>query len=109
MTPSDELNNRSSTAKVLSPEDLRVGDYVSPFNETVEILWVHDHTGFPTIEVLRTRIPTNAIPMKVKAVCLQFLTVKAGKRTRIIDIRQTELVRLDPDFARFTRMKLKDR
>lgn len=75
----------------------------------MELLWVRRHLGMLTAGVLYTKLQASGgVPFKVQAVCLPFVTVKGPTgRTRVIDLRQIQLVRLDPDFAKVTRTALK--
>lgn len=95
----------------MAPEDIKQGDYVTRHNETLELICFNDCFGKPSIEVLTAKIQAfrAGIPLKVKAICLPFVTVKAPSgRSEVIDLRATQLVRLDPTYAKTTYKALKD-
>jgi hypothetical protein len=92
-------------AKALAPEDVRAGDFVAILDEICELAsFFWDDCGMaPRDEVARIRYtPTSeALPMKVKSVCLPCVLVKqpcGAKRT--LDVRKTRLARLDGGYAR---------
>jgi hypothetical protein len=100
-------------AATVAGEDLACGDYVSLLCETVELpsfLWDGWGAGLSPHELVRLRImPTNAgQPLKVVAVCLPFVYVKthSGELTAV-DIRRTQLARLEPTCARRVWKQLK--
>lgn len=95
-----------SLAATTAPEDLRPGEYVAVLNETWEypsFLWCGDAGTSPREEPIRIRWrPQPAgVPLKVKAVCLPFVFVEDPHgQFRTADVRQTEFVRLQRDYAR---------
>ena len=96
----------ASLAKALAPEDVRAGDFVAVLDEVFEapsFFWCDDGALMPREEVVRIRyMPTaEAVPLKVKGVCLPYVLVKpprGGKRT--LDVRKVRLARLDRRYAR---------
>ena len=105
----------SALAKTLAPEDVRVGDYVSPLFETYDypsFLWNHD-------EALSERSQTVCIeylaigraePLKVLAICLPFVLVKSARNvTETLDVRRLKLAKLDPEYAELAWKEYKPR
>ena len=95
----------ASLAKALAPEDVRAGDFVAILDEVYELpsFYWDDGGATPREEMVRIRYtPTSeAVPMKVRAVCLPYVLVKqpcGGKRT--LDVRKSRLARLDRGYAR---------
>jgi len=96
----------ASLARPLAPEDVRAGDYVAILDEICELpsyFWNDCDALAPRDQLVRIRhIPASeAVPMKVRGVCLPFVLVKqpTGPR-RTLDVRKSRLARLDPTFAR---------
>ncbi|KAA5545459.1 hypothetical protein FYK55_07370 [Roseiconus nitratireducens] len=94
-----------SAAKVLAPDDICVSDYVAVLRQTTEIVsfcWSDDARLFPPETPVRVRwIPARVQPpRRVVAVCLPFVLVedRKGKREQV-DLRMTQLARVDPGFA----------
>ena len=93
-------------AKALAPEDVRAGDFVSVLDEICELpsfFWHESGSLAPRDELVRIRCtPTSeAVPLKVKGVCLPYVLVKlpcGSKRT--LDVRKSRLARLDRHYAR---------
>jgi hypothetical protein len=101
-TPSCETH----VGRPVAPEDLRRGDFVGILSEIAEFpsfLWCHDSQLLAPNELVRIswHPDDGGTPLKVKAICLPFVYVKAptGLR-RTLDVRQCQLVRLNPDCAR---------
>jgi hypothetical protein len=96
----------ASLAKALAPEDVRAGDFVAVLDEICELpsfFWCDGGALLPRDELVRIRYtPTSeAVPLKVKGVCLPYVLVKqprGGKRT--LDVRKSRLARLDRRYAR---------
>lgn len=95
-----------SLAKPLAPEDVRAGEFVAILDEICELpsyFWNDCGALAPRDQLVRIRhIPaTEALPMKVRCVCLPFVLVKqpCGAR-RTLDVRKSRLARLDAKFAR---------
>lgn len=99
-------------AASLAPEDIRCGDDVAVLNEMSEypsFLW-EDPAAAPMDALVRVwwRPTEPGMPLRVKAVCLPFLFVKAASgETRSLDVRQVQLVRLSRRYARIVRKALK--
>lgn len=97
--------DHSELATSIAPEDLRPGDFVAVLNQLMEVPSFYWTESFfrERDEVVRFRIvPTGErTPLKVKAICLPFVFVKmpcGGFQT--LDIRVTQLARLDEQYAR---------
>ena len=90
----------------VGPEDLKPGDLVSLMTEILELpsfLWCHDSQLLTPDEPVRMpwRPEDAGTPLKVKAICLPFVFVKAPNGDgRILDVRRCQLVRLSSDYAR---------
>lgn len=102
-------------ARSLAPEDLRRGDYVAILNEIREypsFLWCLDTLLSPPHEPVRVQWSAEEVgtPLKVKAVCLPFVFVKAPCRVyRTLDMRQCKVVRLSRGYARLVWKALSSR
>lgn len=98
-------NCETYVGRTVAPEDVRCGDFVSILNEVVEypsFLWWCDPQLLAPNEPVRVkwRAPDEGTPLKVKAICLPFLFVKAPSgQHRTLDLRQCQLVRLREDYA----------
>jgi len=102
LKPSD---TRSTLARALAPEDVRLGDFVALLDEIFELpsyWWCVDSSLHPRDQLVRIRmIPTQEnVPLKVKSVCLPFVLAKnpAGDK-RTLDLRRCRLARLDRTYA----------
>jgi hypothetical protein len=113
MKTRDPVNSEMTLAATVAGEDLRVGHDVALLNETFEFpsfLW--DCSG-PTLrpqDVVRIecRARDAGTPQRVRGICLPFVFLEApdgGHRT--IDLRRVQLVRLDREYARMVRKKLR--
>ncbi|GAB5403221.1 MAG: hypothetical protein Aurels2KO_14520 [Aureliella sp.] len=95
----------TSLAASLAPEDVKIGDFIAPLTRTYELpsyLWNDAYTT----HVVRLQMTAHdaGCPMKVKAVCLPFVHVSLGKKKRqIIDVRTTQIARVDERYARQVR------
>ena len=107
---SDIAVNRETTslAKALAPEEIRLGDFVTPLfvvSEWPSWYWDDDDALHPRDELIRIRSTPcdEATPLKVTAICLPFVLVEtpAGEG-RTLDVRRLRLARLDRTFARKT-------
>ena len=70
--------------------------------ELPSFYWCADAALHPRDELVRIRyIPTcEAVPLKVKSVCLPFVLVKSPRGERqTLDLRKCRLARLDPAYA----------
>jgi hypothetical protein len=96
-------------AKALAPEEIRPADFVAVLHEIVEWpswFWCDDAPFGAREEIVRIcTIPREAAaPLKVRAVCLPFVLVRASNRREYtIDVRRHRLARLDATFARAAR------
>lgn len=106
MKSSTATNCETCVARSLAPEDLRCGDFVGVLREIAEypsFLWCGDSQMLAPDEPVRIewRADDGGTPLKVKAICLPFVFVKAPcGRHRTLDVRQCQLVRLETDYAR---------
>ena len=95
-----------TTAKVLAPEDVRAGDYVTLLHVVYELPSFFWCGGVGTIrpdEPVRIPfVPNNGgVPLRVRSICLPFILVKAPSgELRNLDVRRYRLARLDPAHAR---------
>lgn len=131
----DDMNDdRDNTlARAIAPEDIRVGDFVAVLNRIDEVFPIgamfecSPLTSPRTLEMLRVqRVPTDeCVPLKVEAVCLPWVLVKAplpaaltiytwqerrhNTLLRTIDVRRCRLARLSDDYGRRVYKMLKDR
>jgi len=93
-------------ARSIAAEDLRRGDFVTVLHEIIEypsFLWWGDAHMMPPDQPVRMRVHSRreAFPLKVKAICLPFVFVKAPcGNVQVLDVRQCQLVRLDRAYAR---------
>lgn len=87
-------------------EDIQPGDFVAVLHEVAEypsFLWCCSAVSLEEDQPVRVRyLPRNeGEPRKVMSVCLPFVYVQnVGGKVAGIDIRQNELVRLDPKVGR---------
>lgn len=99
-----------TVARRLHPEDVRVGDDVAIFlvsHEFPSSLWCSaDVTRLPPEQPVKlTFLPFEEFEcLKVKSVCLPFILCKSCRnRQRVLDVRQVQLAKLDPGFAKRVR------
>lgn len=102
-------------AKSLAPEDVRVGDYVSPLHETYDyasFFWDCDDALDDRSQTVPIRFlaSDSGTPLQVKSVCLPFVLVKHPTRgSYTLDIRRHQLARLDESYAKQAWQALKVR
>jgi hypothetical protein len=96
----------ATLAKVLAPEEIRLGDFVTPLFVIAELpsfWWCLDAWNRPLEEPVRIRFTPSAqgAPLKVRSVCLPFVLVKspAGEQATL-DLRNCQLARLDKMHAK---------
>jgi hypothetical protein len=106
-------NSGLSLAKALAPEEIRVGDFVSPlhvFYDFPSFFWCSDSAIQRREETVRIcYLPeSGGVPLKVKSLCLPFVLVKKADGTQqTLDIRKVRLARLDTKFAKAAWKKCK--
>jgi len=99
-------------AASVAPEDLECGDFVAILSEISEFpsfFWF-DTSPDDRDKLVRLRfIPKGSgRPLKIKAICLPFVAVKPPVgQCETIDVRQTQLARLDERYAKHVRKKLR--
>ena len=90
----------------VAPEDLHCGDYVAALNvvhQFPSFLWCCDSSAVAPDESVQIqfRAPGAGTPLKVRAICLPFVFVKfPNGNTQTMDVRQTQFVRLNRDYAK---------
>lgn len=93
-------------AKLLAPEDLRVGDYVALLyvvREVPSFWWCDGTSAIGPNEPVRIAfmLSNGGVPHRVRSVCLPFVLVKTPSgRSRNLDVRRYRLARLDRAHAR---------
>lgn len=104
MKTSSASTMQPSLAQCVAGEDLQIGDYVAILNSTFQLISSQrDRCDRNPEEIIRVQyMPTDAgQPRKVVAVCLPFVYVKcANEISEIIDLRLTQLARLDRQCAK---------
>lgn len=104
---------RATVAARVAPEDLHRGDFVAVLSRTLEFpsfYWPEDSHRLDPRELVRLSVQARdgGIPLKVQGSCLPFVLLKTydgGVRTE--DIRQTQFVRLDRDYAKLVWKELR--
>ncbi len=107
--PRTQPRSQASLARALAPEEIRPGDHVAVLYEIMEFpswYWCDDSALVNREEVVRIRyVPReDAVPLKVRAVCLPFVLAKYprdGERT--LDVRRCRVARLDRAYAKAAR------
>ncbi|HWL09421.1 MAG TPA: hypothetical protein VNQ76_13520 [Planctomicrobium sp.] len=93
-------------ARILAPEEVRCGDFVSLLNEVIEIpsfFWCGDQVMSPPEEPIRwcRRVPDAGVPYRVVSVCLPFVCLRGpGKSVKMIDMKQVQLARLSRSYGK---------
>ena len=96
----------SQMAASVAPEDIHCGDYIAVLNVIYEypsFLWCCDAASVQPDEPVRIQLQQRGggTPLKVKAICLPFVFVKTPNgKSFTYDIRQTQFVRLNADYAK---------
>ena len=105
MRTSAQINCDSQLAKSLAAEDIHCGDIVAVLDMVYEFpsfLWNSEpHLLAPEEPVcVRLRADHTGKPLKVKAICLPYVLVKAPSgRYSTIDMRRCRVVRLSKGYA----------
>jgi hypothetical protein len=103
----------TTVAATLPAEDVACGDFVALLNSVCELpsyLWNSCDALLPADELVRLKfIPSDAgIPLKVFAICLPFIYAETAEGiTETIDVRQSQIVRLDRPSAKKVWRQLK--
>jgi hypothetical protein len=93
-------------ASCVAPEDLNCGDYVAVLNvihEFPSFLWCCESASIEPDQPVQVKFKDSksGLPLKIKAICLPFVFVKSPKGvTRTMDVRRTQFVRLNSDYAK---------
>lgn len=108
-----EQSPAPSLARCVAGEDLSVDEYIAVLSTTGQYLshdW--DRCDLPPEEVVRVRyVPTIAgVPLKIFGICLPFVYARRSNDViEIIDMRMTQVARLDKDAAREIWKQLKEK
>jgi hypothetical protein len=95
----------STLAKMLAPEEVQAGQYVTVLHEVAEFpsfYWFCDNVFLDPEEVIRMRyLPVDGgLPLKVRSVCLPFVLVKLPTgEERPLDLRKCRVARLTQRYA----------
>lgn len=104
METTREITGVATLSMRVAPEDLQRGDMVAALNivqQYPSFLWGELEGLAPSEPVhVQYRAPFAGMPLKIQAISLPFVFVKlpSGK-SQTMDIRQTQLVRLDSQYA----------
>jgi hypothetical protein len=96
----------ATLAKSLAPEEVRVGDFVTPLHVVAEVpswYWFTESWNLPVDEPVRIRFtsPSDGLPLKVKSICLPFVLVKQVSGDRLtLDLRKCQLARLNRRYSK---------
>jgi hypothetical protein len=115
MKTSDSAQSSMMTvATRLAPEDLRPGQDVAILTEVYECptwLWCGElPPGTRPDELVRLQSMGRGggRPLRIKAVCLPFVLVtRSDGKSRTLDIRRVQLVKLDRAYAKIVRKALR--
>jgi hypothetical protein len=98
----------ATLAKVLAPEDIQPGDFVTPLSMVSELpsfWWCGGSWNLPHDQPVRVRLTSgcDGIPLRVKSLCLPFVPIKSPNgQESTIDLRKCQVARLDQEFARLS-------
>ncbi len=104
------MNTQTRTCKLLAPEDVHRGDYVTPFTVMIEMLPFFEIDKYDRhIEPARAVVlPWDMCVLRVVDVCLPLVLVKRVDGTcETIDTRRYRLARVSRRFGRRTFKRLK--
>jgi hypothetical protein len=105
-TKANHAAAEATLAKTLAPEEIRVGDYVTPLHVVAEVpswYWFSESWNLPVDEPVRIRFtsPSEGLPLKVKSLCLPFVLVKQASGERLtLDLRKCQLARLNRRYSK---------
>ncbi len=106
MKTQQKITTDTTLAKVLAPEDVRVGDYIAVLDEVFElpaIVWLCDPPLSEQEEIIRIRMCPRDVtpPLRVIAACLPYVFVKPPHgKAKTLDLRICRLARLDRKYAK---------
>jgi hypothetical protein len=100
-----EIARGGSLAKPLAPEEILVGDFVTPlhvFYDFPSFFWDDCAIGSRGETVRICYLPeSGGVPLKVKSICLPFVLAQhASGEQQTLDIRKVRLARLDSEYAK---------
>lgn len=113
MQSSTDTTRQPTLAQNIAGEDLVVGEFIAILNDTCEypsFLWDRCAVTLPASEPVRVRFASSRAgkPIKIAAVCLPFVYGKSPDGTlEIIDLRRSQVVRLDQSCALEIRNQLR--
>ncbi len=93
-------------ARMLAPEEIRQGDFVSIMNEVIELpsfLWCGESLPTPAETPVRfTRCAADAgAAYRVMSVCIPFVALKSAEgAVRTVDLRREQVARLSAEYAK---------
>ena len=94
----------SDMTRHVSPEDLRVDDYVTISRQTHELLFgsvCEEGWRRPRIERVTVRCDEAGYPLRIVRLCLPFVLVTDPSGShRVLDVRCHELAKLSPRFGK---------
>jgi hypothetical protein len=99
------MDTEITVSKLLPPEDVRPGDFITLLRETCEFLnlWAACDPLMKREPMLRAEFTAKdaGVPLRVVAVCLPFVLVEDVSQThRTLDLRRQVVARLDENYAR---------
>ena len=96
-------------AKSLAPEEICAGDYVAVLHAVYQypaLIWCDDDALTARDEIIRLKLvpEDSGEPLLVKSVCLPFVLVEdSSGRSLPLDVRRSQLAKLDPAYAKAAR------
>lgn len=104
-------NKNHDLARLLAPEDIRVGMYVTQMSVMHEHWpWDCEPKFGESPQPLRIRwlARRGGMPLRVRAVCLPFVLVESPSgKPRPLDVRRVELAEISRDYARVVQTRLR--
>ena len=97
---------KATLVRMLAPEDIQPGDYVTPLSTLAEVpsyWWCGDDWSLPRDRPVYIRFITgcDGAPLRVKSICVPFILVKQPDgQSLTLDLRKCQLARLDRKYGR---------